>query len=169
LVAGGSIPPANHYTESYRLGASAPDGFWQLKIGDKMSYEKEAFYALVADIQPAAKSYISLYVTLPFFGGPEEGGWWGSDTELVAFAEVSNGVEANAIRDKVVELAEQMSKDAKDRFNRQCATEVEWVEQHDPMADVADYYPEVDGEETYWVATESTPGSMVSQGSRHYE
>jgi hypothetical protein len=130
---------------------------------------KQAFYQVCEDAEPAKASYVSLYVSLPYYGGPEEGGWWGSDTELVAYKQVSSDVEAQAVSEKVHTLSEQLSKDAKDAFNRHCANQCEWVEQHDPMADVDDYFPEVDGEERYWVAVEDRPGSLASRGSRHYE
>lgn len=134
-----------------------------------MSYDKAAFFQVCADAKPAESSYVSLYVDLPYYGGPEEGGWWGTDTELVAYQQCSNDVEAKQLQEAVAVLAGKLSEDAKDRFYRDCAQSVEWVEEHDPMADVSDYFPEPDGEEKYWVATESRPGEFVSQGSRHYE
>jgi hypothetical protein len=129
---------------------------------------KEAFFEVCNEAKPAERSYVSLYVTLPFYGGPEEGGWWGHDTELVAYFEATNAVEAEAVSDRVTDLAEELSKEAKVSHDRASAASVEWVE-HDPMADVSDYFPEVDGEETYWVAVESQPGSHVSRGGHHYE
>lgn len=134
-----------------------------------MSYDKAAFFEVCATAKPAESAYVSLYVELPYYGGPEEGGWWGSDTELVAYQQVSNEVEAKALVDQVKALADKLSQEAKDRFYQDCATSVEWVEQHDPMADVNDYFPEPDGEEKYWVTTESRPGEHVRQGSRYYE
>ena len=130
-----------------------------------MTHIKAAFEALCADAHQAAASYVSLYVTPPFYGGPEEGGWWGSDDELVSYQRCSNEVEAKALSEKVQELAVKMSKDARDNFNRHCAQECEWLEERG-LDD--DYLPQPDGEERYWVATESRPGERVSQGDRHY-
>jgi hypothetical protein len=132
------------------------------------SYDKEAFFAVCQDAVPATRSYVSLYADQSYYGGPEEGGWWGHDQVLVAYYLCLTDVEAEAVRAAVEKLAGQMSKDAKDDFNRGCKAECEWVEQHDPMADVSDYYPEVGGEVRYWVATEDRPGSLASEGSRHY-
>ena len=134
-----------------------------------MSYVKAAFEQACVKAQPAQSNYVSLYVDLPFYGGPEEGGWYGSDTELVAYQECSNDVESKALSEKVQQLAEQLSREAKDRFNAMCAKQLEWVEEHDPMADASDYFPEPDGEERYWVAVETRPGSHISRGSRYYE
>jgi hypothetical protein len=85
---------------------------------------------------------------------------------LVAYTEVSNDVEAQAIADKVYDLAVQMSKDAKDRFNQYCRNS---LEQAEAKGIDSDELPEVDGEETYWVTVESMPGSMVRQGTHSYE
>lgn len=126
---------------------------------------KQAFFTLCADAVEAKRHYVSLYVSIPFYGGPEEGGWWGRDDELVAYHEVSNDVEAEALSAKVKELAEELSKQAKDAFNRACQQECEWLEARGLDAD---YLPEVDGEESYWVTTESTPGSFVHQSDRYY-
>lgn len=130
---------------------------------------RQAFYQVAREAQPARRSYVSLYAILPYFGGVEEGGWWGHDVELVAYQEVSSDVEAEAVADKVRELAEDLSKEAKDSFHRGAAAQMEWLEQHDPMADESDYFPEVDGAEEYYVVVESQPGSQAYQGSRYYE
>lgn len=134
-----------------------------------MDYIKAAFDQVCAKAQPAQSNYVSLYVELPYYGGPEEGGWWGSDTKLVAYQECVSDVEAQQLQEQVKELAAQLNKQAKNRFNAQCANEIEWLEQRDPMAEESDYFPEPDGEEHYWVAVETKPGSFVSQGSRYYE
>lgn len=127
---------------------------------------KAAFFEVCEAAQPAQRAYVSLYVDRPYYGGPEEGGWWGSDTELVAYQEVSNEVDAKAITAQVNTLAAELSKSAKDAFNRNCQAETEWLEARG-LDD--DYLREVDGAESYWVTTEDRPGSCASQGSRYYE
>lgn len=134
-----------------------------------MNYIKAAFDQVCTNAKPAASNYVSLYVDLPYYGGPEEGGWWGSDTQLVAYQECRTDVEAKELQERIQTLSEQLNQQAKERFNAQCANEIEWLEQHDPMADESDYFPEPDGEERYWVAVETKAGSFVSEGSRHYE
>jgi hypothetical protein len=131
-----------------------------------MSNDQEAFFAICPDAKPAHRHFVSLYVNLPYYGGPEEGGWWGSDTELVAYHEVSSDDEATEVMQRVKTRVAQLDRDAKDRFTRQCAAECEWLEARGLDSD---YLPEVDGEENYWVATESTPGEHVHRGSRYYE
>jgi hypothetical protein len=131
-----------------------------------MSYEKEAFFKICHDAKPAKSSYVSLYANQPYFGGPEEGGWWGHDTVLVAYYECVNDGEAQAVLAMVHGEAARMSRDAKDDFNRACAAECEWLEARG-LDD--DFLPEVNGEESYWATIENQPGEHVSEGSRRYE
>jgi hypothetical protein len=132
-----------------------------------MTTIREAFFAVCDKAEPASEaSYVSLYVTVPYYGGPEEGGWWGSDEKLIASRKCASEVEAQSISKQVQELADELSKEAKNNFGRQCQYECEWLEARGLDAD---YLPEVDGEETYWVTIESTPGKFESEGSRHYE
>lgn len=128
--------------------------------------EREAFFQVVKNAEIAKSNYVSLYATVPFYGGPEEGGWWGSDTALVAYAVCSTRREAEAIRGEVEALAKQLSTDAKQRFNQYCRDSLDEAE---AKGIDADELPEVDGAESYWVTTEDAPGSLTSQGSRHYE
>lgn len=133
------------------------------------NYIKAAFDKVVADAVEANASYVSLYVSLPFYGGPEEGGWYGSDTELVEYRRCTNDEEAQALREAVLKMSETLNEEARQRFNEEMARQLEWVEEHDPLCDDANvYFPEPDGEERYWVAVENRPGSMVSQGDRCY-
>jgi hypothetical protein len=130
-----------------------------------MNAEKEAFFEVCRNAEPARSSYVSLYVNRSYYGGPEEGGWWGADTELIASQECSNDVEAQAILAKVQELAAQKSKDAKQAYNQACRAQCEWLEARG-LDD--DFLREVDGEDKYWATVESTPGSQVRQGNRYY-
>lgn len=126
---------------------------------------KEAFFQIFADAQPAKKSYVSLYVSQPFYGGPEEGGWWGQDDVLVAYQEVLTDEEAEEKAKAVQALADKLTDEAKDSFNRSCAAECEWLEARG-LDD--DYLPEVSGSDRYWVTTESRPGEHNHEGDRYY-
>lgn len=127
---------------------------------------KEAFFTVCDDAQPAESHYLSLYVSVPYYGGPEEGGWWGSDTHLVAYKHFDTLEALEAAKAKVEALAEELNEQAKRDFGDQCLREMEWL---DARGLDADYLPEVDGESSYWVTTEDVPGSMSRQGCRHYE
>ena len=126
---------------------------------------REAFFGVCDKAEPAKARFVSLYAEIPFYGGPEEGGWWGRDVELVASQRCVTDDEAEAIRLAVVKLANELSEDARDAFNRGCAAEMEWLEARGLDAD---FLPEVDGEESYFVAVEDRAGSLAYQGERHY-
>jgi hypothetical protein len=126
----------------------------------------EAFFLVCEAAVPAKASYVSLYVKKPFYGGPEEGGWWGEDTTLVAYHRCETEVQAEAVQARVEELAREMSDDARRGFTQGCQAQMEWL---NARGLDADYLPEVDGEKTYWVAVEDRPGEHASLGCRHYE
>lgn len=126
----------------------------------------EAFFNICREAKPAKSSYVSLYVNVPYYGGPEEGGWWGSDNVLVAYHQCGNDVEAEHVKAKVEELAQEMSDDAKRSFGRACLAQCEWLEARGLDSDSL---PEVDGEESYFVVVEDSPGQHVARGCRHYE
>lgn len=126
---------------------------------------KQAFFEICREAKPAKASYVSLYVRMPFYGGPEEGGWWGSDQELVAYERFESEEAADAAANRVQDLAEKLSKEAKDRFNAGCASEMEWLEARGLDAD---FLPEVNGEESYHVYVEESPGQFARRGQRGY-
>jgi hypothetical protein len=126
----------------------------------------EAFFNICREAKPAKSSYVSLYVNVPYYGGPEEGGWWGSDNVLVAYHQCGNDVEAEHVKARVEEMAEELSREAKRDFGRTCAAQCEWLEARGLDSDSL---PEVDGEESYFVVVEDTPGQHVTRGCRQYE
>ena len=128
--------------------------------------KKEAFFSVCDDARPAESHYLSLYVSVPYYGGPEEGGWWGSDDRLVAYKHFYTPEALEAARAKVAALASDLNQQERRDFGDQCLREMAWL---DARGLDADFLPEVDGESRYWVGTEAVPGSMVSEGCRHYE
>ena len=127
---------------------------------------KEAFFTACSKAEPAKGSYVSLYMNVPFYGGPEDGGWWGRYSHLMAYEHCCTAAEAEAKRVAVGVLAEQLSTQAKREFGEQCLRETEWLAQRG-LDD--SFLPEVDGETNYSVLTEESPGSFESRGCRHYE
>lgn len=131
-----------------------------------MSDLKQAFLQVCDDATPPKRAYVSLYLNEQGYGGPEEGGWYYTDTTLIAYQLCLTEEEANVKREAAEALAAQSTKDAQDTFNRGCAAQCEWLEARN-LDD--DYLPEPGGPDTYWVAVEDEPGSCESRGSRHYE
>lgn len=48
-------------------------------------YIEAAFDAICTEAQRTDQWYVCLMVSVPFYGGPEEGGWWGEDSHCVKF------------------------------------------------------------------------------------
>ena len=97
-----------------------------------------------------------------------EGGWWGSDTRLVAYQEFATEEAADAAFEKIKELAEQKNKEAKQRYGEMCLAQMEFCDDRG-IDDYNSVFGEVDGEENYYVVREETPGEGESRGCRHYE
>jgi hypothetical protein len=127
---------------------------------------KESFYKICNDSKTPESFFVSLYVKVPYYGGPEEGGWWGSDTHLEAYKQYSTLEEANFALEKVQEYAKDLNFEAKKSFGEKCSNELDWLEARGLESD---YLPEVDGEEEYFVVVEKKVGSLQSKGTRVYE
>ena len=127
---------------------------------------KDAFFAACAEAVPAASNFVSLYLNTPYYGGPEEGGWWGHDTSLVATQEYSTQQTADLARLRVEKLAVQATATAEFAYGERCLAETEWL---DARGLDDDFLPEVDGSAEYFVVVESRAGSCETQGCRHYE
>jgi hypothetical protein len=130
-----------------------------------MSNIKSAFFNICKDAKPAESAYVSLYISIPFYGGPEEGGWWGSDVELVASEKFTCLERAEAGAKEVQRMADILNRDAKNTFYERCRAECDWLEARG-LDD--DFLPEVDGETSYFVVVEEYKGSRERKGDRQY-
>lgn len=126
---------------------------------------KEEFFKICSEAKASESHFCSLYVSEPFYGGPEEGGWWGNDTRLIASQEFNSIELAEMAENAIKELAEKANQDAKRDFSEQCRAEMDWLEARGLDAD---YLPEVSGEAKYFVRIETQSGSNESEGCRHY-
>jgi len=130
-----------------------------------MSYLQAAFDAVCNEAVTPESWYVSLVERVPYYGGPEEGGWWDCDTQVVAFQVFSTETEAIAAAEAVEKLAKEMSEEAKRAYGEQCLRETEWCEARGLDAD---WLGEVDGETEYSVVVSEKP-IQASYGCRHYE
>jgi hypothetical protein len=129
---------------------------------------QEAFDKVCDDASPGKRCYVSLYEEVPYYGGPEEGGWWGSDSHLVAYKQVPTEEEAEAIKEEVYKLAARLSEDAQRASDQTCRDQLDYCE--DRLIDDSNaVFGEVAGATQYWVVIEDRPGANESRGSRHYE
>jgi len=130
-----------------------------------MSHIQAAWNEVVKDSEKAGCYYVVLYSSQRCYGGPEEGGWWYDSNELIEYKVFTTEEAANAVADKVREVAKQMSIDSKRQMDRACLDSLEWL---DARGLDADFLPEPDGHEEYYVTvTDRLP--EFDQSKPHYE
>ena len=127
---------------------------------------QEAFFDVLRDAKPAQGCYVSLYVRTPYYGGPEEGGWWGEDRHLVAYQWFPTEESAADAKEQVQKRADELNAQERAEFGEHCLRQLEWLEARGLDSD---FLPEPDGELVYYVTCEDIAGSGASQGCRHYE
>jgi hypothetical protein len=131
-----------------------------------MSGLREAFEAVCINAVKRKGVFLSLYRRSPFYGGPEEGGWWGEDVALEESQEFDFVAEAQLALDSIGLHVEAENNAAKLAYSRQCRQESDWIEARG-LDDNA--LPEVSGPDSVFVRIETVRGSFSSTGARHYE
>jgi hypothetical protein len=111
-----------------------------------MSYE-DAFDQ-IATTTKCGKHFVVLTEVQEYYGGPEEGGWWGHDYIPIKFAAYGSLEEAEAVAKRVQSLAEKLNRQAYRSWGDDCARECEWL---DARGLDSDYLPEPDGPNRYYV------------------
>ena len=130
-----------------------------------MSHVEDAFDQTVQNPEVAQNHYLCLLQKFTYYGGPEEGGWYGTDHTLVKYKMFNTKEQAEQAQNKVNELAEQLSREARKEFGQHCLNEIEWCENRGLEPD---FLPEPDGpDEFYTVVADHIPQN--SYGPRHYE
>lgn len=133
--------------------------------GIAMSYIYEAFKQVCDQSKPAKTWYVCLCTNQRCYGGAEEGGWWYDRGELLEYQAFNNEDTANEVAEKVRKVAEELSLDSKRQHGEAMLASMEWL---DARGLDADYLPEPNGEEEYYVmVTDSLP--QFSNETPHYE
>lgn len=130
-----------------------------------MNYLEAAFNAACRDdaVEPQ-EIYVCLMVSTPFYGGPEEGGWWGEDRTCVKYVRCASEHEAQILKDRIIGLAADLSKEAKRDYGQAMALSCDWLEARGLDAD---FLPEPDGPERFYVTTcDHVP--VATYGERQY-
>lgn len=117
-------------------------------------YIRAAFEFVCEEAHEPKGAYVALMERVPYYGGPEEGGWWGTDTNVVEYQWYSTEEAAARALASVKSLAEQMSKNARRAYGEQCIRE---MEQCDRRGMDYDSLPEPDGETEYYVILTTDP------------
>jgi len=130
------------------------------------SYISSAFENICSNLEKPRGVFVSLYASVPFYGGPEEGGWWGTDTILEATQQFGFEDEAAAALEAIKKLADEMSQQAQRSYGEQCRDEIEWCEARG--YDHETFLREPDGPTRYFVVMESRRGSFEHEDDRYY-
>jgi hypothetical protein len=131
-----------------------------------MSGLREAFEFVCTNAVKHQGVFLSIYRRSPFYGGPEEGGWWGEDVALEESQEFDFVAEAQLALDSIDLHVEAENNAAKLAYSRRCRRESDWLEARG-LDDNA--LPEVSGPDSVFVRIETVRGSFESTGARHYE
>src|SRR5262245_27731876 len=124
-----------------------------------------AFRLTLPDAEKAERWYVVLMAQVPYYGGPEGGGWWDSDTHAEAFQECVSRGQAERIAGQVRQRAATLARAAQRGFEEQCARELDWLEARGLPPE---FLPEVDGPTEYSViVSQGIPAPTY--GSRRYE
>lgn len=131
----------------------------------KDSFIQSAF-DLVCKVRPKGEGcFVVLMEETSFYGGPEEGGWWGHDQLVRAYKHYPSRELADATGERIKMLAQELSAEAKKVYGEQCLRETEWL---DARGLDDNFLPEPDGESTFYVIVDDHVPED-SYGCRHYE
>ena len=125
----------------------------------------ERFFAFCNEAQPPIAVFVSLYYTERFYGGPEEGGWYGSDSRLVASQQFTDADKAQAVVDAMLDNVAQANEDERRRNGEGCLASMAWL---DARGLDADFLPPPDGDAKYSVSIEEVKGEGAYCDDRHY-
>lgn len=128
-----------------------------------MSHIQIAFDELIESQEPEYY-YLCLMESVPYYGGPEEGGWYGNDSILVAYKQYPSRELAESAAESVRQLAEQLSNESRKEYGEHCLKEMDWC---DERSLDYDYLGEPDGPSHHYVMiTETIPENIY--GPRQY-
>lgn len=127
---------------------------------------EQAFHAVCLQAEAGGQRwYVALVEEAPFYGGPEEGGWWGADLLVHAFKAYPTQAEADEVCEQIKQLAAEQTEAARVAYGEACELECEWLEARGLEPD---FLPEPDGPSTFDViVTDRPPENRYSP--RHYE
>jgi len=110
--------------------------------------------------------FVSVYRKERFYGGPEEGGWYGTDMFLERSVQVKSKTLARELKARWTEWATGKTKDARLDWSNLCQRELDAAEAKliDPLS-----LPEPNLPDEYIIHIETKKGSLERRGSRQYE
>ncbi len=125
----------------------------------------QAWDEIVEDSEVAQECYLSFYENVPYYGGPEEGGWWGYLQILQKYCKCSSRQQAEMLREKLHKYCEELTEEAKKADGENCLRHIERADRRGEDVDDDGY----DGPSTYYMIIETMPGQHQVTTRSHYE
>ena len=130
-----------------------------------MSFLQQAFEVSIEGVERPEQWFLCLIESRQVYGGPEEGGWWITDSDCIAYREYPTREMAEAAMASVERLAGELEAEARSAHGEHCLLTTEWL---DARGLDADFLPEPDGPSEYHVAILNEI-LMSQQGCRQYQ
>lgn len=131
-----------------------------------MGFNREAFRLVFPDAKQPEQWYVTLYRRCQQWGGPEEGGWYRTVCTVEEYGECLTERDAHAMAEAVERKAEELGRESRRQHGERCLREMEWC---DARGLDADYLPEPDGPDEFFVRVEQQLGASECSGPSHYE
>ena len=125
----------------------------------------QAWNEIIEDSEVAQECYLSLYQCESYYGGPEEGGWWGYLHILKEYCKCSSYAQAEMLMKKLQDHCKELTEEAKKADGEDCLRHMERADRRGE--DVSD--DGYDGPSTYYMTIESIPGENQNTTRSHYE
>jgi hypothetical protein len=113
-----------------------------------MSYLECAFHTVIEDARTPESWFVCLMERTCEYGGPEEGGYWINNHICQAFKEYPTEEAAQTAKEQVVDLAAELSVEARRSYGQMCLRQMDWLEARGLDAD---WLGEDDGPSEFYV------------------
>lgn len=127
----------------------------------------EAFETVCPDASTPQPCYLVLWRIEQFYGGPEEGGWYGNDHIVVKYRQFDTIEAAEAVKAQVEALAERLTAEAKAERNAAARRACEWAEARGEDLEGPDDDRWTDADRYYVSVTDEPPQNR--EQDRHWE
>lgn len=108
-----------------------------------------AFDSVCPDASKPKTWYVCLISSYQAYGGPEEGGWWQTISNIEKYKVFMSEELAIEASEKIKALAEELSQRSQAEYGEHCLNQMEWLEARGLDSD---FLPENDGPNEYHVS-----------------
>lgn len=109
---------------------------------------QQAFDSVLNSSKKPEQWFVALIESAQLYGGPEEGGWWYTANQVVAYQEFPEESKAEEAKKKIETLAEELKQQAQKAHGESMLASLDWLEARGLEPD---FLPEPDGPTNYWI------------------